>query len=544
MTKLVTTEQMRALERAAAEAGTPEGELMRRAGIAVAQEAWLSLGMNEGAPVLVLCGPGNNGGDGLVAAYELSQWGASVAVYLTRPRGDDDAEWVAIRESGLPVTVADDDPTFEVIERLLSQAAFVVDAVFGIGLHPADRPIEGVPHEVLTRLQAARAGISPPQVMAVDVPSGVDADSGAADECAVRADQTVTFQCAKLGLFLGAGRALAGRVEVIDIGIPTEAVRDLPVEELRLRDLRAAMPKRPDDANKGTFGRAVIAGGSKRYPGAVRLAAEAAARSGCGIVTLAAPESIQPLLIGLPDPTHEPLPRSEGSDGHLDAESARALLRALHSAKARALLVGPGLGLTDATRAFVQHVLAGVDAVAGLEALVLDADALNVLAEEPEWWTRTPMPRVLTPHPGEMARLVGQSVDQVQTRRLEVALEYAERTQSVVVLKGAGTVIAAPDGRARISDVANSALAHGGTGDLLAGLIVGLLAQGMTPFDAASAAVWVQTEAARQVSEVYGAPSTLASDLLKALPEARKLLEPPSPRGEIMSRFEGGQPPI
>jgi len=541
MTKLVTTEQMRALERAAAEAGTPERELMRRAGIAVAQEAWLSLGMNEGAPILVLCGPGNNGGDGLVAAHELSQWGASVAVYLTRARGDDDAEWVTVRDAGLPVTTAEDDPTFEVLERLLSQAAFVVDAVFGIGLHPAERPIEGVPSEVLTRLQAAREGISPPQVMAVDVPSGVDADSGAADASAVRADQTVTFQCAKLGLFLGEGRALAGRVEVIDIGIPTDAVRDLPVEELRLRDLRAAMPKRQDDSNKGTFGRAVIAGGSKRYPGAVRLSAEAAARSGCGLVTLAAPEAIQPLLMGLPDPTHEPLP---GADGHLDAEGARALLRALQSGNARAMLVGPGLGLTDGTRAFVQHLLAGVDAVAGLEALVLDADALNVLAEEAEWWTRTPMARVLTPHPGEMARLVGRSVVEVQARRLDVAVEYAERTQSVVVLKGAGTIIAAPDGRARISDVANSALAHGGTGDVLAGLIVGLLAQGMTPFDAASAAVWVQTEAARQVSEVYGAPSTLASDLLKALPEARKLLEPPSPRGEVMSRFEGGQSPI
>ncbi len=541
MTKLVTSEQMRALERAAAEAGIPERELMRRAGVSVAQEAWLSLGMNEGAPILVLCGPGNNGGDGLVAAVELSQWGAPVAVYLTRARGADDAEWAAVQEAGLPATAAEDDPGFEVLERLLSQAALVVDAVFGIGLHPTERPIDGAPREVLTRLQVARERPAPPQVMAVDVPSGVDADTGAADPLAVRADQTVTFQCAKLGLFLGAGRGLAGRIEVIDIGIPTEAVEDLPTEELRLRDVRAAAPKRADDSHKGTFGRAVIVGGSKRYPGAVRLAAESAARSGCGLVTVAAPESIQPLLMGLPDPTHEPLP---DTDGHLDAEAARALLRALRASSARAMLVGPGLGLTDATRAFVQHLLAGVDVIAGLEALVLDADALNVLAEEAEWWTRTSMPRVLTPHPAEMARLVGRTVAEVQANRLDVATEYAAQTQSVIVLKGAGTIIAAPDGRARISDVANSALAHGGTGDVLAGLIVGFLAQGMTPFDAASAGVWVHTEAARQVSDAYGAPSTLASDLLKALPEARKLLEPPSPRGEIMSRFEGGQSPI
>ena len=541
MTKLVTTEQMRALERAAIEAGTPERALMAQAGLAVAQEAWLALGMNEEAPVLVLCGPGNNGGDGLVAARELANWGATVGVYLTRARAEDDPEWQALHAAGVPATNAEDDADFEVLDRMLSRAALIVDAVFGIGLRPTQRPIEGTPREVLARLQRAKGRVVPPQVIAVDLPSGVDADTGAADEVTPRADQTVTFQCAKLGLFLGAGRALAGRVEVIDIGIPADAVRDLPVEELKLRELRAAVPKRSDDSNKGTFGRAVIAGGSRRYPGAVRLGAEAAARSGCGLVTLAAPASIQPLLVGLPDPTHEPLPSTEG---HLDAEGARALLRALHGANARALLVGPGLGLTDATRSFVQHLLAGIDAIEGLEALVLDADALNVLAEEAAWWDRTPIPRVLTPHPGEMSRLTGLSVVDVQARRLNIALEYAERTQSVVVLKGAGTVIAAPDGRARISDVANSALAHGGTGDVLAGLIVGLLAQGMTPFDAASAAVWVHAEAARQVSEVYGAPSTLASDLLKALPEARKLLEPPSPRGDIMSRFEGGQSPI
>ncbi len=541
MAKLVTAEQMRELERAAIEAGVSERALMAQAGLAVAQEAWLALGMNEEAPVLVLCGPGNNGGDGLVAARELANWGATVGVYLTRARADDDPEWRALHTAGVPATNADDDPDFEVLDRMLSRAALVVDAVFGIGLRPAERAIEGVPREVLARLKQARDGAAPPQVIAVDLPSGVDADSGAADEVTPRADQTVTFQCAKLGLFLGTGRALAGRVEVIDIGIPADAVSGLPVEDLRLREMRAATPMRADDSNKGTFGRAVIAGGSRRYPGAIRLSAEAAARSGCGLVTLAAPESVQALLVGLPDPTHEPLP---DTDGHLGTDAARVLLRALHSARPRALLLGPGLGLTEATRGFVLHLLAGIDAVEGLEALVLDADALNVLAEEGAWWNWTPVPRVLTPHPGEMARLAGLTVAEVQGRRLDVALEYAGRTQSVVVLKGAGTVIATPDGRARISEVANSALAHGGTGDVLAGLIVGLLAQGMSPFDAASAAVWVHAEAARQVSEVYGAPSTLASDLVKALPEARKLLEPPSPRGDVMSRLEAGQPPI
>lgn len=526
MAKLVTTEQMRRLERAAIDAGVSERELMAQAGLAVAQEAWMALGTMEGKPVLVLCGPGNNGGDGLVAARQLAEWGAPVHVYLLRPRPDDDPEWAAVRAAELPSTVAEDDPNFEALDGLLRQAFLVVDALFGTGLRPAERPLDDAPAEVLRRLGAAREVSPAMQVIAADVPSGVDADTGFADPATAPAHLTVTFGCAKLGLYQAPGRTLAGRVEVVDIGIPREAVRNLPYEDLRMRDLREAIPSRPDDGNKGTFGRAVIAAGSRRYPGAARLAAEAAARSGCGIVTLAAPEALQPLLVSLPDPTHEPLPSD--APGELDAASARVLLKALRGSRARALLVGPGIGLSDATRGFVQHLLAGLDAIDGLEAVVLDADALNVLAGEADWHARFALPRVLTPHPGEMARLLGTSIEEVQANRLPVAADYAQETQSVVVLKGAGTVVASPYGGARLSDVANSALSHGGTGDVLAGLIAGLIAQGVEPYEAAGAAVWMQGECARQVSEVYGPASTLASDLLRALPEVRKLLDAPS----------------
>jgi len=528
MAKLVTTEQMRALEATAVASGVSERELMAQAGLALAQEAWMALGTVDEKPCLVLCGPGNNGGDGLVAAKHLAEMGALVHVYLLRPRAAGDTEWEAVQALDLPVTLAEQDDGFEVLDRLLGQAALVIDALFGTGMRPAERPIEGSAAEILRRLAAVRQMQPGMQLIAADVPSGVDADSGFADPATVAADVTATFGCAKLGLYQVPGRTLAGRVEVIDIGIPAEAVRDLPYEDLRMRDLRAAIPPRREDGNKGTFGRAFVVGGSQRYPGAVRLAAEAAARSGCGLVTLAAPESIQHLLMGLPDPTHEPLPCT---DGAVNADAARTLLRALGASNPAAVLMGPGLGLTDGTRTFVQHFLHGYGTVCGLHvALVLDADALNVLAEQAEWNTWFEAPRVLTPHPGEMARLMGTTVEDVQSRRMAVAAEYARKTQSVVVLKGAGTVIAAPDGRARLSDVANSALAHGGTGDVLAGLIVGLLAQGVAPYDAASAAVWLQGEAAREVSDVYGAASTLASDLVKALPEARKLLDPPDER--------------
>ena len=521
---LVTAAQMRDLEAAAAAAGVSEHELMANAGLAVAQEAWMMAGGQDERPILVLVGPGNNGGDGLVAAARLVEWGAMVHAYLLRERPADDIEWRMCVDAGVTYTIATEDAHFAVLEELLSDAVVAVDAIFGTGLQPKERPIDGIAVQVLSRLQAARVAMPPLPLLAVDVPSGVDSDTGFADPLTVDVDETVTFECVKIGLMTAPAVLLAGRVVPVEIGIPAEAGARLALGRLVLREARAVLPERPADGHKGTFGNVVVAAGSRRFPGAARLAAEAAARSGCGLVTIAAPASIQPLLVAFPDATHEPLPDQHGAH---TPEGARVLLQALQAGRARALLVGPGLGLSDGTRGFVQHLLAGLHTVEDIQTVVFDADALTVLSEETGWHTRFAAERVLTPHPGEMARLVGRSVEEVQTTRLATALEVARATGSVVVLKGAGTVIAAPDGRARISDIATSALAHAGTGDVLAGLIAGFAAQGMPGFEAACAAVWVQGEAARQVSSIYGDASMLASDLVRALPEARKALEPP-----------------
>lgn len=531
MTRLVTTAQMQALEAAAVAAGVSERELMANAGLAGAQEAWIAAGMMDERVVVVLVGPGKNGGDALVAATHLQEWGANVAVYLLRPRAEDDPEWMAVREAGIPATIASEDAEagYAQLEDLLMRASLVLDGLFGTGFRPRERPIEGEAAQVLLRVRAARETVPPVQLISLDLPSGVDADTGFADPHTVRADMTVTFGFPKVGLYTLPGHTFAGQIVPIEIGIPPAAAEGLPYEDLQLRPLRDGIPRRPADGHKGTFGTVVIAAGSRRYPGAARLSAEAAARSGAGLVTIAAPEAIQALLTGLPDPTHEPLPSEPGHEGELDATAARALLRHLATSQARSLLVGPGIGLSDATRSFIQHLLAAVDVAGSLRAVVLDADALNVLAEETHWEHRITVPRVLTPHPGEMARLAGTTIDEVQANRLEVATSYAARTESIVVLKGACTVIAAPDGRARISGAATSALAHAGTGDVLAGLIAGFIAQGLEPFAAASVAVYLHADAARQVAEVYGDAATLASDLLRALPESRKLLDPPSP---------------
>lgn len=516
--KLVTAAQMLALEAAAVEAGISERELMEAAGLAAAQEAWMSVGAIEQRPVLVLVGPGSNGGDGLVAARRLAEMGGDVTTYLLRPRDDADAVWQAAVAAGVPAVLEADDDGFERLDELLASAACILDALLGTG---TSRAIEGPLAEILLRLAAVRTRPAAPQIIALDLPSGVDADTGGLDPATVEADITVAFGYPKVGLFTMPARRAGGRIIPVDIGIPAGASAQLPYEEIDFRQTQAIMPPRPAEAHKGTFGRVVVAAGSRRYPGAARLAAEAAARSGAGLTVLAAPESIQPLLVsGLPDVVHEPLP---STDGALDGEAARALLRV--AGEADAMLVGPGLSLNAGTREFVRSLLDGMGGIEDAPPLVLDADALNVLAENDGWHERLSVTRVLTPHPGEMARLTGSTTTEVQADRLQHATDYARQTSSVVVLKGACTIVAAPDGRARISPAANPMLATAGTGDVLAGLIAGLIAQGVEPYDAASAAVYMHAECGRLVAEAYGMAAGLAQDLLRVLPEVRKLLD-------------------
>jgi NAD(P)H-hydrate epimerase len=516
--KLVTAEQMRAIEVASEAAGVSTAALMEAAGAAAALEAWTALSANNAHPVLVLAGPGNNGGDGLVAARHLHELGADVHIYLMRPRGDDDAVWAAARDAGVEMSVAADDPDQAHLDALLAVADCALDALLGTG---ANRAIDGDLAHVLERLNAARKRESPPLLIALDLPTGASPDTGAADALTVAADMTVCFGFTKVGLTQSPARNFAGEIVRVDIGLPPGLDADLPFEEIDLRAAQTAAMPRPPDANKGTFGRAVIAGGSLQYPGAVRLAAEACARSGAGLTTIAAPAVVQPLLASFPDATHEPLPSSDGA--MRGSEAARALLRSLRGADA--LLVGPGLGLTRTTEEFVRDLVCGVDAVDGLRAVVLDADALNAVAKHRGWHEWSTVPRVLTPHPGEMARLLRCSVAEVQADRIGVATRFARDTGSIVVLKGAGTIVAAPDGRARISQAANPMLATAGTGDVLAGIIVGLIAQGATPFDAAAAAVYLHAGCGEQVERQLGAAGGIAQDLLRVLPDVRRTLD-------------------
>lgn len=508
--KLVTVEEMRRLEQAAVEAGVSERQMMEEAGLAIAQEAWMALGTLEGRRIVVLAGPGNNGGDALVAARHLADWGAEVAIFAPMGRKADELRDEAAARA-IPI-VEGDDAAGPALERALADADLVIDGLLGIG---KARPID--PDSPLGRalraLRAARERRNAPKLLAVDIPTGLDADTGALDALTVAADLTVTFGLPKVGMYQLPGSTAVGRVQVIDIGIPRAAQEAVRLELLTARWLRGALPRRPEAANKGTFGRVLVAGGCRRYVGAPALAALGAYRAGAGLVTVACPEPIQPMVAAaVAEATWLPLPAD--SDGFLPGDTAVALRREWSTFDAAA--VGCGMGNTEGTRAFLWAALPDLAAVR--RGCVIDADGLNALATFDDARERLPRSTVITPHPGEMARLLRCEVRDVQADRLGAAREAAERFGCVVVLKGAHTVVAAPDGRARLSPYANPLLATAGTGDVLAGLIAGYLAQGLDPFEAACTGVYVHAAAGESLREELGESGLLAHELAARVP--------------------------
>ena len=511
--KLVTAAQMRALEEQAAAEGRPPETLMEDAGLGVAQEVWVALGAAPGCRVAVLVGPGNNGGDGLVAARHLQDWGAQVEVVLLAERNEDDPNLKQLVEREIVVRQAQDDLTQ--LDEALSGAEAVVDAILGTG---RARPLDGTFAEALVLVSEARAKPAGPKVFAVDVPTGVDSDTGAVDPHALRADVTVVLGCSKFGLHTLPGAEFAGQIELIDLGLPSEAVEALPVELLNARWVRDRLPKRPAGANKGTFGRLLIVAGSRQYVGAARLAALGALRSGAGLVTVACPESALPLIAaGLTEATFLPLSDSGGAvSASAATEAASALPRY------DALLVGPGLGQGASQEAFVRQLLTSLKKDG--PPVLIDADGLNNLAKLPYWWERVAARCVLTPHPGEHSRLTRRPIADIQSNRLAFAQEASAEFKQTVVLKGAYSIIAAPDGRAGVNPYANAALASAGTGDVLAGAIAGLMAQGLAPFEAACCGAYVHAAAAQGLKPELGDAGMLASDLLPELPRTLREL--------------------
>ncbi len=546
--KIITVEQSRYLENRANEGGLSFGEMMENAGLQTARAIRRRLGTRDGR-IVVLVGPGNNGGDGLVAAHYLREMGARVTCYIWKRNVAGDANFERVETNGLSVVWAEDDAGFEALRGLLFGADVVVDALLGVGV---TRPIGGILREILEVMREAIAerrapgGLAEtvpnvparpgPLVVAVDCPTGLDCDTGALDPAAVPADLTVTFAYPKVGLLRFPGAEAVGDIVVADIAIPPELAAGVPLEMATAELVRDWLPERPRSAHKGTFGRALVVAGSVNYVGAAALAGAGATRVGTGLVTIALPMPIQPAVAAnLTEATYLLLPHDLG----VIAPGAVKVLQE-EMGDYEALLLGPGLTQEKETVAFV-HAFLGLEQperkgrigfVAGSAAedserpemprLVVDADGLNALATAHEWWKALPPDTILTPHPGEMARLMGgeATAREIQADREGVARGMAAEWGAVVVLKGACSVVAAPDGRVMVLPFANPGLATAGSGDVLAGAIVGLRAQGMGAFEAAVAGGYLHGLAGELARADLGDMGMVAGDLPLRLPLA------------------------
>ncbi len=511
--KIVTAAEMRAIEQECVKLGLPTDVLMENAGRTVADEVGNILKRVKQQRILCLVGPGNNGGDGLVAARYLHERGAEVTVFLAARRHPDDINLAKVKQLNIACIEMEQDSDLGKFNRALSSANCVLDALFGTG---KVRPFSGVMKQTLEHLNNARRKDETLLVVAIDLPSGLDADTGAVDATTPYADDTITLGFPKPGLFLFPGAERVGRLTVADIGITARLSEPVRVELMTEEWAKNMLPPRPLNANKGTFGKALVVGGSLNYIGAAYLACSGAMRVGVGLVTLATPRSLLPVLAAkLTETTYLPLPESQGT---IAAEALPVIAEKIVGYDA--LLLGCGLGQNPSTAAFVEKLILNK-----LPPAVIDADGLNNLAGIKGWWEKLPEGSVITPHPGEMSRLLGKTIAEVQADRFAIARAAAGEWRKIVVLKGAYTIVASPDGRTRVSPFANPGLATAGTGDVLSGVIAGLLAQGVAPFNAAAFGVYLHGKVGEWVRANLGDAGMLASDLLLTLPVVIKELK-------------------
>lgn len=516
--KLVTAQQMRELDaRTIHEMGVPGAVLMELAGKSacdfIARRNWLP---SKDAPVLLLAGKGNNGGDALVAARWLRLTGhTNISVVLLAEAdhigGDARINLKCYRNMGGDVAEVTTIDAWEDFRRQRGKFDLVVDGILGTGLNSN---LRGLYAEVIGAIP--RLG---KHVLALDIPSGLHADRGVPLGDAVRADATVTFGGGKTGLFVYPGKEYAGRVEVVDIGIPAAFFDELDTVTLLTADVcRALMPAQPAvNGHKGGRGHLLTIAGSRGRSGAALFTAWSALKTGCGLSTLATPASLAANLEGRrPELMMLPLADDgQGRVGELDAAEAEKLCLGKN-----AVAVGPGLGTRTEARELVATLLSTVSLP-----MVLDADALTVLASNPEMLAQKKAEVVLTPHPGEMSRLLNISTAKVQLNRLELARDFARRHQVFLVLKGAGTIIAAPDGRAAVNGSGNRYLATAGSGDVLTGIIGSFLAQGLPPWSACRLGVYLHGLTADLLVEAGSGRGLTAGDLLNAIPRALAALE-------------------
>lgn len=508
---VVTAEEMRQLDRRTIEGiGIPGPVLMENAGrgaICAMRHRFPNL---ESQRIAVICGRGNNGGDGFVIARYLLEMGAEADVYLAATRekvtGDARIPLEALQRLGVPIREVDGEQGRVPPPIPWDSYGLIVDALLGTGIRSE---VKGLFRELITAMNGSKVPVA-----AVDIPSGLSADTGRPLGVAVEATVTVTFGLPKLGQFLYPGRRLCGELWVVDIGIPRRVVEgcSLSCRVVTPKGLKGSLPPRSPDAHKGHFGHVLVIAGSAGKTGAAAMASEAALRVGAGLVTLGLPKSLNLAMEArLTEVMTMPLPDDNWQSISLDAWDVIASA----CQGMTCMAVGPGLSTKGETPELVRRIVRSVPLP-----MVVDADGLNALAGHLEVLRGAGAPRILTPHPGEMARLLGCSVRQIQEARIGSARTLATETGAWVVLKGAGTVLVDPMGSVELVPTGNPAMASAGMGDILTGILAGLLAQGLPPLDAMRLGAFLHGLVADEWVEKNGGRGLMATDLLPAIPNA------------------------
>lgn len=527
--RLITGADMKKLDNwAIQEYGVPSLLLMENAGGAVVKKAEQLLENLHGRQVIILAGKGNNGGDALVVARRLHESGAEVRLFLLFPPDEfsNDAleNWRLVEKKGLKWHILSDENSFYLLRLRLNQCDLVVDGIFGTGF-------SGKPEKNIMRVIQA-VNESNAIVLAVDIPSGLEADSGKVEGACIKADYTVTFAWAKRGLVVFPGKEYVGQLEIANISLPQEAINELPTEEyyVDMDFVKNILPPINWQGHKNNFGQVLVIAGSAGMTGASYFACKAAYRSGAGVVTACLPGSLAMSFdMALPEVITHGV--AETPQNTLDRAAWPEIGQLLENKGS--VVFGPGLSKHEAIGYILEELLLKLNVP-----LVIDADGLNVLAQNTGILENKNIPVILTPHPGEMARLLNIPIESVQRDRIGAALSAAEKLNSIVVLKGAASITATPQGIIYINSTGCPALATAGTGDILAGLIGGFLAQGIDPVEAAYFGVFVHGLAGDLAAIEKGMRGVMASDVLEALPYALRSIEEKECPGKGSDSYE------
>ena len=508
---LLTAQEMQNLDRTAInELGIPGVVLMENAGLQVIKDIKEMIGEPRGKVITIFAGKGNNGGDGFVVARHLLNAGAEVKVLMFADikdiTGDAKVNLNILQSMECNPYPVINPNSLNIVKLSMVYTDLVVDAIFGTGFRGV------VPEHVGKIIEIINSSGKP--VIAVDIPSGLEANTGQTHGPCIRASRTVTFAQAKIGLVIQEGPDYTGKLTTADISIPSYLLKNQAIKRFMTTPeiVRKLMPQRSADGHKGSYGRILLVGGSQGLSGAAAMAGMAALRAGAGLVTLAVPAGIHSLMeVKLTEVMTKPLP--ETGEMTVSRDAAGAVLDMLEAADVLAL--GPGISTNESTVEFVREIVPQLE-----KPVVIDADGLNALAGSSGILETCQAVPVLTPHPGEMARLLGIKTDEVQNNRVEAAQEAAARWNAVIVLKGFRTIIADPEGTVYVNPTGNPGMASGGTGDILTGVIAGLIGQGLTPLEAAVAGVYFHGLAGDLAAREKGMVSLVAGDVLDYLPQA------------------------